>query len=229
MMFDSAHTWFRRGAEALASTRPRSHVDLVESANRAAEELAAQSPEAELRQCVAGCTACCHFTVGVTAVEALRLAAAVSDHPDAANLRARIGKRATDDRITKHSAQDRRPCAMLQSDGRCAVYADRPLACRGWTSTDRVGCELEHRGLGGTPRPDGAAYHAVLGIAHELESLGAALLVPHLLAPDGGELRGHFELHDALHRLMQGDGDPLALRGARRPLAARRSTEASPA
>lgn len=226
-MFDSAHTWFRRGSEALAETRFRSPAELVRAACRAAEELAAQSPEAELRQCGAGCTACCHFTVGVTAVEASQLARAVSEHPEADQLRARIGERAAEAQASAQAPRERRPCALLQSDGRCAVYSSRPLACRGWNSTDRVGCEMEHRGLGGTPRPDGATYHAVLGLAHQLEERGAPFLATDARSEADPRLRGHFELHHALHRLLTGDGELSALLGARRPFAANRSIEAS--
>lgn len=74
-------------------------------------------------QCAAGCDACCHVRIGVFAVEAapLRDALARLAARDPA-LRARVRAQADD---PEH--QDR--CALLV-DGRCAVYADRPLICR---------------------------------------------------------------------------------------------------
>lgn len=85
------------------------------------DQALARSPAAF--QCAAGCDACCHVRIGVFAVEAapIRQALARLEATDPA-LRTRVRAQADD---PQH--QDR--CALLV-DGRCAVYADRPLICR---------------------------------------------------------------------------------------------------
>ena len=85
------------------------------------DQALARSPTAF--QCAAGCDACCHVRIGVFAVEAvpIREALARLETTDPA-LRTRVRAQADD---PQH--QDR--CALLV-DGRCAVYADRPLICR---------------------------------------------------------------------------------------------------
>ncbi len=85
------------------------------------EQALARSPASF--QCAAGCDACCHVRIGVFAVEAapLRDALARLAATDPA-LRTRVRAQADDPKHQDH-------CALLV-DGRCAVYADRPLICR---------------------------------------------------------------------------------------------------
>jgi Fe-S-cluster containining protein len=73
--------------------------------------------------CAAGCAACCHQRIGVFEVEAavLREALAVLAQRDP-DRRARVRRQADDPAAQHH-------CALLL-DGRCAVYAARPLICR---------------------------------------------------------------------------------------------------
>ncbi len=70
--------------------------------------------------CSAGCADCCHVELLVTGVEAqaVRRAAAGLE----VVLRDRLRRRAR--------GRTRGRCAALEDDGRCAVYAGRPLACR---------------------------------------------------------------------------------------------------
>lgn len=72
--------------------------------------------------CRAGCSACCHAQLSVCDVEAdlLREGLAALD----AEARGRLLARADTPRGPKD------PCVMLEQDGRCAVYAYRPLVCR---------------------------------------------------------------------------------------------------
>ena len=81
----------------------------------------ARSPHAF--RCAEGCDACCHVRIGVFAVEAapIRDALARLAHEDPA-LRTRVRLQA-DDPAHAHR------CALLV-DGKCAVYAQRPLICR---------------------------------------------------------------------------------------------------
>ncbi len=68
-------------------------------------------------ECQAGCDACCRVALSVSAVEA-------------APLRERIAKLEPEQRkhFAKRAAVDR--CALLEDDGRCAIYDERPLVCR---------------------------------------------------------------------------------------------------
>jgi Fe-S-cluster containining protein len=70
--------------------------------------------------CRAGCSACCRVDLTVCDVEAAivreGLAALEVD------ARTRIAERAATERGDR--------CAMLEDDGRCAVYSSRPLVCR---------------------------------------------------------------------------------------------------
>lgn len=71
-------------------------------------------------QCKASCTACCHVRLSVTGLEASVLREGLAGLPEAE--RTRLAQRAG------HA----RPgvCPALEADGRCAVYAWRPLVCR---------------------------------------------------------------------------------------------------
>jgi uncharacterized protein len=68
-------------------------------------------------RCAAGCSSCCHQRLTVTTVEADAVAELVRALPEEA--RARLGRDAHPDR-----------CAALDDDGRCQIYAARPLVCR---------------------------------------------------------------------------------------------------
>lgn len=68
--------------------------------------------------CRAGCDDCCKRDLTVTAIEAERIARLVAGLP--AEERAALGERAADGPS----------CVALESDGRCAVYAARPVVCR---------------------------------------------------------------------------------------------------
>lgn len=70
--------------------------------------------------CAPGCDACCRVRPTVTPVEADAVRAHLATLP--ALERARLAARASEPR------DDR--CAALDDDGRCAVYAARPLVCR---------------------------------------------------------------------------------------------------
>lgn len=68
--------------------------------------------------CGPGCADCCRRELTVTSVEAARIAHLLASMP--ASQREAIAARA-----------DRgEPCAALDEEGRCSVYAARPLVCR---------------------------------------------------------------------------------------------------
>ncbi|QRK04444.1 YkgJ family cysteine cluster protein [Archangium violaceum] len=79
-----------------------------------------QSRHGGAMQCKAGCTACCHVRLSVTALEASVIREGLSRLPE--EERARLAHRA------KQGAPG--SCPALEADGRCALYAWRPLVCR---------------------------------------------------------------------------------------------------
>jgi hypothetical protein len=70
--------------------------------------------------CAAGCHGCCQPGLSVTAIEGAALAALLDALPD--ERRAALRGRAL--------VGEGERCAALDPDGRCAVYAARPLICR---------------------------------------------------------------------------------------------------
>ena len=68
--------------------------------------------------CAPGCSDCCRRELSVTSVEAARIAVVVRDLPPPA--RALLAAR----------SRSGEPCVALEADGRCAIYAARPLVCR---------------------------------------------------------------------------------------------------
>lgn len=94
--------------------------------------------------CAAGCGWCCHQQVGVSPVEAIRVAEHVRALPpdEQAPLRRRIEELDARTRglDTDARARLRLACAFLGADGRCGIYSVRPLRCRGVHSTDLRFC-----------------------------------------------------------------------------------------
>jgi uncharacterized protein len=78
--------------------------------------------------CSAGCSSCCHAWLTVSSVEASELRAALRDLP--ADERARVRVRGLAELAREAAAETPARCALLDEQGRCAVYAARPLVCR---------------------------------------------------------------------------------------------------
>jgi hypothetical protein len=173
------NTWFYRGLEAgqrrIAETREE-HVAAARSAFAAvAADLVAHGPFA----CRAGCAHCCHLPVYATGSEADAILAAIDGRPDAAALRARVLEeaawRAEHGRTV--TAQARRPCPLLDEDGRCRCYEQRPLTCRGLVSSDAEACAADRQAAAAPPseRPplpvpyDGRVWAASRGVLEALE------------------------------------------------------------
>jgi len=70
--------------------------------------------------CAPGCDGCCRTRLSVTAVEAEEIREAIAALP--AEVRRRAAARGRLDAPGR--------CAALEEDGRCAIYAARPLVCR---------------------------------------------------------------------------------------------------
>jgi len=71
-------------------------------------------------RCNTGCHHCCHTRLSVTRVEADAIRAEIATWPEA--------RRAQLAQNVAAAAADR--CAALTPEGRCLVYASRPIVCR---------------------------------------------------------------------------------------------------
>jgi uncharacterized protein len=78
--------------------------------------------------CGPGCSSCCHAWLSVCAVEDAQLTAAVAALPQAE--REEIAERGQHELEREHLGEAGPRCALLDADGRCAVYEHRPLVCR---------------------------------------------------------------------------------------------------
>lgn len=94
--------------------------------------------------CAPGCGACCHQLVAIAPAEAAVIAQFVAQNFTAEE-RAELAERvraldtATRDKTAIERARMRLPCAFLVN-GRCSIYAARPLRCRGVHSRDASHC-----------------------------------------------------------------------------------------
>jgi Fe-S-cluster containining protein len=75
-------------------------------------------------QCKKGCDACCQVSLSVGPVEAAAVRAGL-ERLDPGQ-RARIRERG----LRERSGAGETRCTMLEDDGGCAIYAQRPLVCR---------------------------------------------------------------------------------------------------
>jgi|GEM_PF-2250001 len=171
-------------------------------AARHAQELfeinAARLPSGHLA-CGAGCASCCNAHVGVEMAEAfviLEYLRRTRSDDTVDDLLARTAARASEvaglDPATRWAA--RVPCIFLDPDaGTCTIYEARPLACRGYNSTNRDACEAM-----------AASGDTKDGIPADGERLGRSRLLRQALArvtalSVGSEAAAeHFELHTAV-------------------------------
>lgn len=137
--------------------------------------------------CRSGCAHCCHFPVGVTFAEAVRLSEAVRQDP---RLRRRVLDEAASTASQTWSELVARPCPLLV-DGACARYAERPLPCRALGSRDADACAASLTGDVPVPRDEHAFWRG----------LGAAAALAQ------GPPAGHRELRSALAALLQDGHD----------------------
>lgn len=71
-------------------------------------------------QCATGCADCCHVRLTVTSVEAAAIRAHLAALPPARRAAIAASAAAAPDDL----------CAALDADGRCRIYAARPVVCR---------------------------------------------------------------------------------------------------
>jgi len=99
--------------------------------------------------CKAGCGWCCHQQVGITPLEAVRIAVYLRDLPaeqgDALRDNLHRVNALTKGMSTGQRAESRLACAFLSIDGNCRIYPVRPLRCRGLHSIDVGFCAASHQ------------------------------------------------------------------------------------
>ena len=78
--------------------------------------------------CGPGCSSCCHAWLSVCAVEEAQLTAAIAALPQ--DKRAELAERGQHELAREARGESDPRCALLDADGRCAVYEHRPLVCR---------------------------------------------------------------------------------------------------
>ncbi|XXY50167.1 YkgJ family cysteine cluster protein [Sorangium sp. So ce269] len=168
-----------RTVEALEGAATRAHAAMDEEAQRALARPGA--PEAA---CSAGCSYCCHVNVDVTVPELLAIVAHVDRAwtPEArGSLLDRLAERAGRVVLLRDDErwEAKIPCALLDSGGRCSIYAARPLRCRALHASSVDPCRDAFRGCGSAgpatiPSLDRALDAAEEGYDQALREAGLA-------------------------------------------------------
>jgi hypothetical protein len=147
---DTFLAWIRAGDGALPEPAP-SLPDLlavVASALAYADKGFDRAGAALMRDrvaCAPGCACCCSLPVETTPAEAL-YAWLWAEHLADARFAAIATRGGSLERQAGTAPAPGIPCPFLEADGRCAVYAARPLACRGWNSIDAAACRAVYDG-----------------------------------------------------------------------------------
>jgi Fe-S-cluster containining protein len=103
---------------------PKEHEELVRRVDALTGEIAAR--RAGDLACGRGCTACCRVQLELSPVEAERVRSALRGLSAATRERIRARARA----LAAVELPGDADCAMLDTDGGCAIYASRPMVCR---------------------------------------------------------------------------------------------------
>lgn len=126
-----------RAGQALQRATSASQAALATIVHEAVEPLLSDTAQAKDLACRAGCSHCCHYPVGITFPEAMRLAEAIKQRP---GLRNRVQTAATEVGDQAWHELIGQPCPLLV-DNSCAIHDDRPMPCRALGSLDKQACE----------------------------------------------------------------------------------------
>ncbi|HTY69198.1 MAG TPA: YkgJ family cysteine cluster protein [Alphaproteobacteria bacterium] len=215
-----------QAVDALRGSRTASGLAAAAAAAGSAADAAwaEARPAVEARRqpgfaCAAGCAWCCHQQVAVAPAEAAAIAHHVRQNFPPAALAALKARLAELDRRTRgldvaKRAQLKAACAFLE-DGRCTIYAVRPLRCRGVYSRDADHCRWamenpdqifgspeRHAKAGPYPvEPARIMDNALSGLARALRDQGLAWEALELTAA----VRTALEIPDATERYLAGE------------------------
>jgi Fe-S-cluster containining protein len=109
-------------------------------AQQTIDELIASAPKLG---CKDGCAYCCYQSVEVTIPEAILVAANLADPADPRRSTVMETARALKGLTEQKRRRTGRPCPLLV-DGKCSVYDDRPLMCRGFFAAESAHCRAAH-------------------------------------------------------------------------------------
>jgi Fe-S-cluster containining protein len=135
------------GEFAKASRTPAEVWALLEQLHSAADDAVQHWPRRTSHACEPGCYFCCFLWIEAMPVEVLRIAdylRRTASPDDLDGVRRRLRERLS-------APLGERPCGLLTPDGRCAVYAVRPMTCRGFHSFSKSSCRASHEGRGQGP------------------------------------------------------------------------------
>lgn len=161
---------YYRGQEAAAaalagvpeSTRRTEPAAAAAAVHAASSAWLAAAPERP-RACRDGCAHCCHFPVGVTFGEALRLHEALAKAGAEQHQRVLATARTPGDELPWAELVGH-ACPLLEL-GRCRAYATRPLPCRALASRDADACAAALHGTADVPRDEVAFWRGVGAVA----------------------------------------------------------------
>ena len=164
---------FYRGLEAagdaLQHSENRSPAEQATLVHKAAEPLLTKTKLHAQLACRRGCSHCCHYPVGITYPEAMRLAMAVRTHPE---LVARIHTESQSARERTWEQLVGLPCPLLINDA-CSAHESRPMPCRALGSLDATAC-ADALSTDHAPPRDEEAWWRGLGAAHALADVSSA-------------------------------------------------------
>jgi Fe-S-cluster containining protein len=153
-MIEFAIAEYARGLlSACMDERPRRHVvaDVVQSiagfADQSSRQLEPVDGKVAHIACKAGCNHCCHMRVVATVPEVIGVAEFMASNFSAELFEAT--RRRVLDLETRGLSDEQwgvghYPCPLLVN-GKCSVYAARPLECRGYNSTSVEACRAAAR------------------------------------------------------------------------------------
>jgi hypothetical protein len=162
---DEFYRGLERAGKALQGKGADCPSSQAESVHNTITALIAETPQAPELACREGCSHCCHFPVGITFPEAMRMAAALTDLPD---LQQRIHNNAAEAATQAWANLVGQPCPLLVED-RCSIHSCRPMPCRALGSTDELAC-AESLTTDRIPPRDETAWWRGLGAASALAS-----------------------------------------------------------
>ena len=138
-------------------------------------------PVTQRPACCEGCTACCYLHVVATPMEVIAASTAIHERLSPSHIEE------VEVRIERHIEQSagidgptrrtmRLPCPLLDN-GRCMIYAVRPISCRGWNSLDRSVCDADLAAPAlGTKTPANLGQYVLAGrVAEGLAAAGHSL------------------------------------------------------